>query len=74
MYPGGASVEHTDSDGWTALMHASYWGRTEVVALLFEKGARLEKQNVSGSTALALCVLEWPVRGYELSTCEWSSD
>ena len=39
-------------DGWTALMHASYEGHTEVVKLLLGAGADVSLQNEKGKTAL----------------------
>ena len=32
-------------DGWSALMYAAWWGRTEVVVELVKAGANLNLQN-----------------------------
>jgi uncharacterized protein len=48
-------LDKQDKEGYTPLMHASKWGKAEVVQWLVEKGAVLDVQeNGWGSTALML--------------------
>ena len=52
-----AAVESADVDekserGSTPLMHASWFGHTEVIQILLEKGANVNLQNMRGNTAL----------------------
>ena len=49
-----ARISIKDKDGNTALILASKNGHTDIVKLLFQKGADLENQNKDGSTALML--------------------
>ena len=41
-------------EGWTALMKASWEGNTEMVQLLLDKAASLEKKDQQGMNALML--------------------
>lgn len=52
-------MNHTDDEGRTSLIAASYMGHAEIVEHLLEHGAELDHQDVDGRTALsvaALCV------------------
>ena len=48
----GADVNAKEEDGWTALMWASRYGRTETVNLLIDAGADINIKNELGWTAL----------------------
>jgi ankyrin repeat protein len=50
----GANIEATDSDGWTALMLATYNEHAPTCALLLEKGANIEAKDNIGRTALMI--------------------
>ena len=45
-------VDITDGDGWTALITAAIYNRTDVVRCLLDEGADVNKQNRWGQTAL----------------------
>ncbi|AZQ43017.1 ankyrin repeat domain-containing protein [Nonlabens ponticola] len=51
-------VDAKDSDGRTALMHASFFGKDELVASLIEQGADVNHQDKIGYCALHHCSLE----------------
>ena len=48
----GANVNARTPTGWTVLMKATLWGRTEVVDLLLHYGADVKARNNDGWTAL----------------------
>jgi len=48
----GLNVDEQDSDGWTALMLASFEGNKELVSFLLENGAEVNIKNKFGETAL----------------------
>ena len=48
----GADLEAKDSDGWTPLHLAAYWGRTEAAKALIGAGADLRASNSIGQTPL----------------------
>ncbi len=48
----GADVNTQEKEGWTALMLASEYGRTEVARLLIDAGAYVNAQTNEGFTAL----------------------
>lgn len=51
----GAAPDVADPAGWTALIHATYFGaRPELLSLLVQKGANVNYQNDRGATALYL--------------------
>lgn len=51
----GAKPDVPDPAGWTALIHATYFGaRPELLSLLVQKGADVNHQNDRGATALYL--------------------
>ncbi|MDD5007115.1 MAG: ankyrin repeat domain-containing protein [Syntrophorhabdaceae bacterium] len=50
----GANVNAKDSDGYTALLWAAYYGNTDVVRALIEKGADVNAQNKRKQTPLHL--------------------
>lgn len=45
-------LNEVDGDGWTALIHAAYCGRLEMLQLLVESGADLNIRTTAGWTAL----------------------
>lgn len=51
-------VDAKDSDGRTALMHASFFGKDELLADLIKKGADTNHQDKIGYSALHHCSLE----------------
>ena len=52
----GFAVDHPDAAGYSALLHASGRGCTEVALLLIESGARLDALNAGGISPLAAAV------------------
>jgi hypothetical protein len=54
LLAGGADIDETDQDRWTALMTAAGGGRAEVVRLLLNRGADINAQGIAGRTALSL--------------------
>jgi len=48
----GARVNAKDWLGWTALMYASYYGRTELAKMLINKGAEVNAKSNVGWTSL----------------------
>lgn len=52
----GINIDAQDNQGSTALMHASFWGRDNMVRKLCEKKANLNLQNKDGYTALMQAV------------------
>lgn len=55
MLDRGADVNLPDPAGWTPLIHAVYFGASdELLALLLDRGARINAQNDRGVTALYL--------------------
>ncbi len=57
----GADVNAVDSSGWTALMYAVLYGRTDMVKFLLDRGANASIATPSGQTALSFATL----RGYQ---------
>ncbi len=51
-------VDAKDADGRTALMHASFFGKEELLADLIERGADVNHQDKIGYSALHHCSLE----------------
>jgi len=52
------NLEQQDSFGWTALLYAAQYGRTECVEILIKAGARVDHTSRDGKTALMLaCVM-----------------
>lgn len=51
-YVDNGDIELRDSYGFTPLILASYWGHPAIVKYLCEKGAKVDKKDNSGSTAL----------------------
>ncbi|KAJ8004526.1 hypothetical protein DPEC_G00137190 [Dallia pectoralis] len=45
-------LEHSDSEGWTALRSAAWGGHTKAVHLLLEMGAEVDQSDAEGRTAL----------------------
>ena len=52
MLESGMPIDIVDKYGFTALMGAANYNRTDVVRCLIEKGANVNQQNRDGSTAL----------------------
>ena len=52
----GADVRATDKDGFTALHHATYHGRVQIITLLMDQGAELEMKTCAGYTPLQTAV------------------
>ena len=50
----GARANDTDGEGMTALMYAAQQGDLEIIELLLENKAMLDRRNKVGATALAL--------------------
>ena len=49
----GANIEHVGAQGATALMIAASFGHAEVVSVLIERGATVDRQHAyAGTTAL----------------------
>lgn len=59
----GASIDHRDAQGQTALFHASMNDHLAVMTLLVERGAALDARDANGHTALENLVLRVPVEG-----------
>jgi ankyrin repeat protein len=51
-------IDAKDSDGRTALMHASFFGKEELLQYLIDKGADTNHQDKIGYSALHHCGLE----------------
>uniref|UniRef100_A0A0G4I3K6 Uncharacterized protein n=1 Tax=Chromera velia CCMP2878 TaxID=1169474 RepID=A0A0G4I3K6_9ALVE len=56
LMDGGADVNARGSEGETALHRAVYWGATDVVRCLVERGANLQARNEDGNTPHQLAV------------------
>ena len=54
MLAAKGDVNKAGRNGWTPLMDASYRGYVEIVKLLLAAGAKKEKLNSFGKTALTL--------------------
>ena len=52
MLDKGADVNAKDKDGWTALLHATWYGNIDVVNQLIAKGTDVNAKNNDGETAL----------------------
>jgi len=52
----GADVNATGPGGRTALHGAAYWGATEMIQYLVEKGADLEAQDMYGQSAITIAL------------------
>lgn len=50
----GANINYIDKMGNTALMHAAWYGKEDIVTYLISKGARLDVYNNDGKTALTI--------------------
>ncbi len=50
------SVNHKGRSGWTPLMYAAVYGKSEDLSLLLDKGANPNEQNDDGATALMYSV------------------
>ena len=53
-----ADVNKADSSGWIPLIWASFYGRVEIAKLLLAAGAKKDKINTFGKTALTLATRE----------------
>jgi len=53
----GADVNTKSDDGYTALMLAAGWGRSDLVKLLLDRGSDVNAENSQGMTALMNCSL-----------------
>merc|ERR1719482_583361 len=51
----GASVDHENRAGWTPLLAASFAGQHEVVALLIERGAQVNRPSRHGDALQVAC-------------------
>lgn len=60
LLKGGAAVDLTSRDGWTALHAAAKLGRLAVVKLLVHRGANVELRTPAGETALDLALAARP--------------
>ena len=52
MLEGGARVDKPDIDGWTALMFAATWGKSDCLLPLLLNNASMTVKNRGGLTAL----------------------
>lgn len=50
----GASIDHVNHHGWTALMISAFKGYHQIVRTLLEQGASIEIRTETGDTALTL--------------------
>jgi len=64
-----ADVNHTDEEGRTALIAASYMGHSEIVEHLLDNGAKLDHEDVDGRTALSVAALCVPHSEGYLKVC-----
>ena len=46
------SIDETDEDGWSSLIHACVLGKTQAALTLIESGAELDLKDAEGCTAL----------------------
>ena len=51
-------IDTQDDEGWTALMHAAFFGKIEIMQLLLECGACVDMQDKTGITALMYAIME----------------
>ena len=51
---GRRTTQAKDNDDTTALMAAAGWGRSEIITLLLENGARIDDRDKQGNTALII--------------------
>jgi ankyrin repeat protein len=49
---GGANVDRTEDDGFTALHYAAYYGHLDVYRLSLDWGAKVDSLNVGKDTPL----------------------
>jgi ankyrin repeat protein len=63
----GADIEEFDTEDFTPLMSASYYGCNSVVGVLLAKGAEVNKKNASGLTALHCAVVGNASYDYEFA-------
>jgi ankyrin repeat protein len=50
----GADINYKDNIGWTALLHATFYGYKDIVELLLKNGADINIKNNGGNTALII--------------------
>ena len=54
LLEGGATVDHADDEGWTALLIACLAGHTETARVLLEGGATVDQADQYGATPLLI--------------------
>ena len=55
---GGANINATDQDGFTALLAASERGHADVVNFLLPQGAHINARNKAGNTSMTLAAID----------------